>query len=475
MRPVAAHRRQGVLWSASSHQGRWQQTTSRSQRWQQDEGADLQRSLPSRAAIKQARKLAQMAEASADFAEKIQRAHISELLESFDKFSRRNAKAGEGCLRAWEAAAARSLELSRTGELRDAADWARILVLFKKVSHRDAALLLEAERCFTSGGVLASADTVAVVADIVSASRFLAGRCPQPILLAAASRLGELLQLDAASSAKQLGVARIAELAGACADASFHDQHIADVIKHVHTLADLSAAEESVLVDIASFLRAFGLQNNGDCGELEAHLLPGVSAAVWSCSLTSMAKLLPFLAHYPEHRSVVQSVVQRRMTSARTDWDDLDVSVMPGVFKALAVASQRDLSIIQNLCKLSIRGASRFSLSDIMTVAVSLQHLKVRHEVLMCELADNIVVQHQRSLNADIVIAVLEAWTTLRVPHPGLHEACRACMAATPADQQLPDADRLLEDFESLQPPGPPKAQATAEDGENNCQSRIVS
>jgi len=381
------------------------------------------------------------------------------------------------------------VELSRLGTLDTAEVWAKVLGAFAVARRVDRALLVEAEHVLAGEtGLLANASAEAL-ADIIAACDQLMAPCPSSLLLTAAARVVILLNADTADVPHELGVTKIALLAGAFARVGLREEGILSLVhqilrskESVPNDADLpgaSALGHRSIAELSFFCHVFDVfRERPDWVGL--WLVPHAITAARICSLGKLTKILPLLSAVSHGSAAInvaaaeaiRHVVDVRLpillttdggTSSHTvsvrtaDEPEEEISADAAaslLLEALAVAHERDLGLILGLAARCIRYAPHLGLSEILKVANALAKLQVRHELLLIELADVLCVRHQRALSTEDVMVALRAWLTLQVPHAGLAEAARNCFSSDASINSDAPEEQLLADFVSLKVPG---------------------
>jgi len=408
---------------------------------------------------------------------------------------------GESAL-AWDAAAHRCIELSRVGDISDATDWAHVLGAFAKSHCSNAALLMEAEHALVGAhgdvgedgasahqGLVVHADARAL-ARVVAALDGLMAPCSKRFLSSAGARLDALLLQDPLGLPGELGVIRLAALARAFARARLRSDGLIDLVQcalrdeaFLRSDSEMPAvgaegsqdglARKGAIAELAYFCHTFGLHEDVPDGTA-VWLVPNAVEVVGRCGLEHLSKLLPLLGAAARDGNLSAAAAFRDAVGHRLPrFLAVDVAALPSaaegvsgpsgdgalgvvaprLLQAFALARVRELGLVMGLAAHCLHTAQRMPAEDILSTAGALAELRVRHELLLVELAENLVVRHQRFLSAQDIATALRTWTMLRVPHAGLAEAAKSCwperfVRGSPEDVQL------LQDFVTLESPG---------------------
>lgn len=344
---------------------------------------------------------------------------------------------------AWDAVAARTIELSRLGKMRTASAWVQALGAFAQAGYWNPALLTEAEDVLTDAprggnavGLIASAEAEEVVA-LVGDMDKLHAPCSASLLGQCVTRLNAL-QHDLLKGC----VRRFSAFVGAFARARlYHDELYALVKQALSTtvieaqLSELPPAErDATLSDLALFCRTFGgeLFANESAArfQLEERLVDELAVSALRASVEHLAELLPLLAawRHSSHRAddAFRDVVRVRLPGILAPGfpHKLSAKEASQLLEALAIGRERHASTLMSLTKECHRVATSLDARSLISVASSLAHLGLRQEQLMVELADNLLVRHRHTLaDPGSALAIQRAWTRLRVPHEALFAA----------------------------------------------------
>ncbi|CAE8727611.1 unnamed protein product [Polarella glacialis] len=235
-------------------------------------------------------------------------------------------------------------------------------------------------------------------------------------------------------------------------------------------LADIS---DEAVANLAFFCHVFKVLSS-ETFEVSSLLPLRVAELVTkrAAATSQLGKVLPLLAALQdtslEAAQAMRHVVERSLPAILASKGQRQEEAaglheresIPRLLEALALARQRDLGLVTGLATRCLRLAPRLDLAGVLRVADSLARLGVRQELLLNELADNIVVRHQRSLTFADVEALLAAWTKLRAPHRDLAQAIQKWIRAASHEgsaQSQFTAQRLerqLQEFASLTAPG---------------------
>lgn len=349
---------------------------------------------------------------------------------------------------AWDAVAQRCIELSRRGQLRGAGVWADFLDAFALAEHSNPAILAEAEQSLLNKGGFSDADCAALVAVVAAMS----ATSPHPLgvvtLEGAAARLR-----DVCADATESDVVRIAGFAHAFTRSRVRDEHVLSLVLSV-LRKDLPPEEldHGVVADLALFCHVFALHSR-DLGWLVSRAADLVSHS----DATSLSRVLPLLASAGKAGNDVAGeafsfAAHRHLPAllAASGLDNVTEEAAPLLLEALSLYPERSsLSMVLRLSSRCLSRAPVLDLTSTLSIASSLAALGIRQERLLEELAEQIVVRHQRQLGSDEARTALSAWTFLRAPHAGLEEALRRSL-----HEAVPCCSGKLADFAAIEVPG---------------------
>lgn len=422
-----------------------------------------QTGLPSEVALQRASAEASLWQEGRRIAASAAAADTRQLLGLLDELTalHRAHGAGDPLQSAWGAAAQRCSELSRTGGLASAGQWAHVLDAFALSASADPALIAEAEVSLAGGDGPLSSASGAELGLILGALSALAPRCSDALLAGVAARVG---RLRGTSDFPCADVACAGALAGAFAQAELRCAEVVSTVLETLSTADWAAvrcqSRHSAVASIALFCHAFGIAGQSELGGL----VPCAVAISEDCNLGNLSKMLPLLAAHGswDARAAARRSMRRRVplllgarTSAAGDEAPLleEASAIPRVLQAMGLARAHDLGTVHALVGRALKLKPQLGLPTVLQTVSALERLRVRHEPFMNEMAEKISGQHLMSLRAEDVEVILHAWTSLRAPHDGLTTAIREVLQRTspPPKQALLD---MLEEFASLELPG---------------------